>query len=266
MPLNVPAAHRLLDLLSLKGKVVIVTGASGPQGIGIEAARGCAEMGANIAITYTSRKEEADANIADLITNYDVQAKAYRCDISDYASVEQLVRDVIRDFGKVDAFIANAGAVHHSTMLDASKQDWDRIINLNLNGTAYCAQVIGPHFRKQGHGSFVINASIGGHVAAMPIEFGSYSVAKAGCIHLAKTLANEWRGFARVNSVSPGYIDTGLAGGIGNDILDVWNSMIPMGRQADPKELKGAFVYLVSDASSYTTGADILVDGGYCVR
>ncbi|KID59723.1 NADP-dependent mannitol dehydrogenase [Metarhizium brunneum] len=160
MPLNVPAAHRFLDLLSLKGKVVVVTGASGPQGIGIEAARGCAEMGANIAMTYTSRKEEADANIANLVTNHDVEAKVCRCDISDYASVEQLIRHVIWDFGKVDAFFANAGAVHHSTMLDASKQDWDRIINLNLNGTAYCAQVIGPHFRKQGHGSFVINASI----------------------------------------------------------------------------------------------------------
>ncbi|KAJ6118404.1 L-xylulose reductase [Penicillium samsonianum] len=266
MPLNVPPANRLLDLLSLKDRVVIITGAAGPQGIGIEAARGCAEMGANVAITYTSRKDEADANIIELSSNYNVKAKAYHCDISNFGSVEQLVKDVIREFGQVDAFIANAGAVHHSTMLDASKEDWDRIININLNGTAYCAQVIGPYFREQGYGSFVINASIGGHIATMPVEFASYNVAKAGCVHLAKILANEWRGFARVNSISPGYIDTGLAGGIGDDLLDAWNSMIPMGRQADPKELKGAFVYLVSDASSYTTGADILIDGGYTVR
>ncbi|KAM3425813.1 hypothetical protein MY4824_010109 [Beauveria thailandica] len=266
MPLNAPTANRLLDLLSLKGRVVIVTGAAGSQGIGIEAARGCAEMGGNIAITYTSRKEEADANATELTTDYNVKAKSYYCDISNYSSVEKLVSDVIHDFGKVDAFIANAGAVHHSTMLDASREDWDRIININLNGVAYCAKVIGPYFRKQGHGSLVINASIGGHIATMPVEFVSYNVAKAGCIHLSKTLANEWRDFARVNSISPGYIDTGLAGGIGNDILDAWNSMIPLGRQATPKELKGAFVYLVSDASSYTTGADILVDGGYCVR
>lgn len=266
MPLSIPAANLLHDLFSLKNRVVIVTGAAGPHGIGIEAARGCAEMGANVAITYTSRKDEADANILELTTEYSIKAKAYHCDIGNFDSVEKLVKDVVRDFGKVSAFIANAGSVQHSTMLDATKEDWDRIININLNGTAYCAKVIGPYFREQGHGSFVINASIGGHVACVPVEFTSYNVAKAGCIHLAKTLANEWRGFARVNSISPGYINTGLAGSIGEDILGAWNSMIPLGRQADPKELKGAFVYLVSDASSYTTGVDIPIDGGYLVR
>jgi sorbose reductase len=266
MPLTVPTANRLHDLLNLKGKVVIITGAAGPRGIGIEAARGCAEMGADVALTYISRKDDMEANVGQLTTDHGVRAKAYQCDITNFSSVEKLAEDVVQDFGKVDAFIANAGAAQHSTMLDASKEDWDRIINLNLNGTAYCAKVIGPYFREQGHGSFVINASVGGHVAGVPIEFTSYNVAKAGCIHLAKMLANEWRGFARVNSISPGYIDTGLAGNVPQDILDTWNSMIPMGRRGESQELKGAFVYLVSDASSYTTGVDIPIDGGYLVR
>lgn len=83
---------------------------------------------------------------------------------------------------------------------------------------------------------------------------------------MAKSLANEWRDFARVNSVSPGYIDTGLSDFIDKKTQDIWKSMIPMGRNGAPKELRGAYVYLASDASTYTTGADIVVDGGYTTR
>lgn len=88
----------------------------------------------------------------------------------------------------------------------------------------------------------------------------SYNVAKAGCIHLAKSLANEWRDFARVNSISPGYIDTGLSDFVDKKIQELWHSMIPMGRDAKAKELKGAYVLLASDASSYITGADIVIE------
>ncbi|ROT36073.1 L-xylulose reductase [Sodiomyces alkalinus F11] len=266
MPIEIPKASSLLDLFSLKGKVVVVTGASGPRGMGIEAARGCAEMGADIAITYSSRKEGADKNVAELQQQYGVKAKAYKCNISDYGSVEALVKDVLADFGKIDAFIANAGATADSGVIDGSKEAWDHVIQIDLNGTAYCAKAVGAHFRERGTGSFVITSSMSGHIANFPQEQTSYNVAKAGCIHMAKSLANEWRGFARVNSVSPGYIDTGLSDFVDKDTQDIWLSMIPMGRQGDAKELKGAYVYLVSDASSYTTGADIIVDGGYVCR
>merc|ERR1712098_1026009 len=97
-------------------------------------------------------------------------------------------------------------------------------------------------------------------------EQTSYNVAKAGCIHLARSLANEWRDFARVNSVSPGYIDTGLSDFIDKKTQDLLHSMIPLGRDAKATEPKGAYVYLASDASSYTTGADIVIDGGYTAR
>jgi sorbose reductase len=92
-----------------------------------------------------------------------------------------------------------------------------------------------------------------GHIANFPQEQASYNVAKAGCIHLAKSLANEWRDFARVNSISPGYIDTGLSDFVPQDIQKLWHSMIPMGRDAKATELKGAYVYFASDASSYCT-------------
>ncbi|KAH0525616.1 hypothetical protein TsFJ059_007963 [Trichoderma semiorbis] len=266
MPQSIPTASRLTDLFSLKGKVVVVTGASGPRGMGIEAARGCAEMGADLAITYSSRKEGAEKNAAELEKEYGVKVKVYKINVSEYKDVEKFVDQVVSDFGKIDAFIANAGATANSGVVDGSSDDWDHVIQIDLSGTAYCAKAVGAHFKKQGRGSFVITASMSGHVANFPQEQTSYNVAKAGCIHLARSLANEWRDFARVNSISPGYIDTGLSDFIDPKTQELWRSMIPMGRNGDAKELKGAYVYLVSDASSYTTGADIVIDGGYTTR
>lgn len=263
---SIPTASRLSDLFSLKGKVIVITGASGPRGMGIEAARGCAEMGASIAITYSSRAQGAEKNVADLQEEYGVKAKAYKLNVSDYNDCEKLVKDVIEDFGQIDGFIANAGATANSGIIDGSKEEWDRVIATDLNGTAYCAKAVGPHFKERGRGSFVITSSMSGHIANYPQEQTSYNVAKAGCIHMARSLANEWRDFARVNSISPGYIDTGLSDFVDQKTQDLWKSMIPLGRNGDAKELKGAYVYLVSDASSYTTGADIVIDGGYTCR
>ncbi|KAF7846140.1 hypothetical protein BT93_L5152 [Corymbia citriodora subsp. variegata] len=266
MPQKAPEAEHLLDLFSLKGKVVIITGASGPRGMGIEAARGCAEMGADVALTYASRKEGAEKNCEDIKKNYGVKAVPYKCNVGDYSSVEALVNDVLKEFGKIDAFIANAGATADAGLVDGSVESWNKVIQTDLNGTAYCAKAVGAIFKKQGSGSFVITASMSGHIANYPQEQTSYNVAKAGCIHMARSLANEWRDFARVNSISPGYIDTGLSDFVDKETQDLWLSMIPMGRNGLAKELKGAYVYLVSDASTYTTGADLLIDGGYCAR
>ncbi|KAI1087068.1 short chain dehydrogenase [Rostrohypoxylon terebratum] len=267
MPLQVPAASKLLDLFSLKGKVIVITGASNPIGMGFEAAKGCAEMGADVAITYLKRKEEAEKNVEELIKEYGVKAKAYSCDVTSYNNCEKLVSDVLKDFGHIDGFIANAGATTEGGVLEATKEEWDRVVAIDLNGTAYCAKAIGPHFKKQGHGTFVITASMSGHIANYPQEQTSYNVAKAGCVHMARSLANEWRDFARVNSVSPGYIATGLSDFIKPEVQKLWYStLVPMGRPGVAKELKATFVYLISDASSYTTGADIVVDGGYTCR
>jgi len=253
-------------MFSLKGKVVVVTGASGPKGMGIEAARGCAEMGANLAITYSSRPEGGEKNAKELGETYGVKVKAYKCDVSSYDSVQTLVSDVIKEFGKIDAFIANAGRTADSGILDGTVEAWNEVIQTDLNGTFHCAKAVGHHFKERGTGSFVITASMSGHIANFPQEQTSYNVAKAGCIHMARSLANEWRDFARVNSISPGYIDTGLSDFVEKKTQDLWKSMIPMGRDGEAKELKGAYVYLVSDASTYTTGADIIIDGGYCAR
>lgn len=266
MPVPPAKAERLADMLSLKGKVVVVTGASGPQGIGLEAARGCAEMGADIAITFATRAGGAQKNVEGLVQDFGIKAKAYQCDIRHFNQVQQLIDQVIQDFGKVDVVIANSGRATNAGVLEGSVEDWEDVIQVDLNGTYYCAKAIGPHFKERGSGSFIITSSMSGHIANYPQEQTCYNVAKAGCIHLAKSLANEWRGFARVNSVSPGYINTGLSDFIPAQTRQLWHSMIPLGRDGEPKELKGIYVYLASDASTYTTGTDILVDGGYCAR
>ena len=266
MPIPVPKASSLHDLLSLKGKVVVVTGASGPRGMGIEAARGCAEMGADVAITYATRREGGERNAKELTEKYGVKCVPYKCDVGNWSEVEKLVQDVIKEFGKIDAFIANAGRTANSGILEGSVQDWNEVIQTDLTGTFHCAKAVGAHFKERGTGSLVITSSMSGHIVNFPQEQTSYNVAKSGCIHMAKSLANEWRDFARVNSISPGYIDTGLSDFIDQKTRELWWSMIPMGRDGDAKELKGAYVYLCSDASSYTTGSDIVIDGGYTVR
>lgn len=266
MPIPVPEAESLKDLFSLKGKVVVVTGASGPRGMGIEAARGCAEMGADLAITYASRREGGERNAKELGEKYGVKVKPYKCDVGNWESVESLVKNVVEEFGKIDAFIANAGRTASSGVLDGTVKDWTEVIQTDLTGTFHCAKAVGAHFKQRGTGSFVITSSMSGHIANFPQEQTSYNVAKAGCIHMARSLANEWRDFARVNSISPGYIDTGLSDFVDQKTQDLWLSMIPMGRNGQAKELKGAYVYLCSDASTYMTGNDLLIDGGYCVR
>ena len=220
----------------------------------------------SLAITYSSRPEGGEKNAKELAETYKIKCKAYKCDINSYDSVNKVVQDVIKEFGKVDAFVAKAGRTADSGILDGSVEKWMDVIQTDLNGTFHCAKAVGHHFKERGTGSLVITSSMSGHIANFPQEQTSYNVAKAGCIHMARSLANEWRDFARVNSISPGYIDTGLSDFVDKKTQDLWKSMIPMARNGEAKELKGAYVYLCSDASTYTTGADILIDGGYTCR
>ena len=157
MPIPVPKATSLKDLLSLKGRVVIVTGASGPKGMGIEAARGCAEMGADVAITYASRPDGGNKNAKELQEQYGVKVKAYKLDIGNYDDCAKLVKDVISDFGKVDAFIANAGRTADSGILDGSVEAWHEVIQTDLSGTFNCAKAVGHHFKERGTGLSLIH-------------------------------------------------------------------------------------------------------------
>ena len=174
MPIPPPKGDSLKEMLSLKGKVVVVTGASGPTGIGTEAARGCAEMGADVAITYSSRPEGGEKNAKELADKYGVKAKAYKLNVGKYEDVEASVQAIIKDFGKIDVFIANAGRTSDTDILNGSVQAWNEVIETDLNGVFNCARAVGLHFRERKTGSLIITASMSGHIANFPQEQVSY--------------------------------------------------------------------------------------------
>jgi sorbose reductase len=180
--------------------------------------------------------------------------------------VQKITDAVVKDFGRLDVMIANAGIPSKKGGLDDKLEDWHRVVDIDFSGAYFCARVAGEIFRKQGSGNVIFTASMSGHAANVPQEQACYNACKAGVIHLAKSLAVEWVGFARVNSVSPGYIDTAISADCAFEMKEEWYSLTPMKRDADPRELKAAYLYLASNASTYTTGADLVVDGGYTCR
>ena len=127
-------------------------------------------MGADVAITYSSRPQGGEKNAKDISEKYGVKCKAYKCNVGDFANVEKLVNDVIQDFGKVDVLIANAGKTANAGILEASVEEWKEVIETDLTGVYHCAKAVGPHFKEKGHGSLVITASMSGHIANFPQE------------------------------------------------------------------------------------------------
>lgn len=254
-------ADNVLDLFSLKGKVASVTGSS--TGIGHVVAEAFAQAGADVCIWYNRHNAEATAEA--LAKKYNIKCKAYKVNIVDPDAVEAAIRQQHKDFGHIDVFVANAGVPWTAgPLIDAEgHKDWEKVVNIDLNGVYYCAKAIGKIFREQGHGSMVFTSSMSGHIVNYPQMQACYNAIKAAVRHLGKSLAVEWSAFARVNSISPGYIGTEISDFLPRETRARWWSVIPLGREALPRELVGAYLFLASDASTYVTGADISVDGGY---
>ena len=230
-----------------------------------------------------------------------VLGKAYQVNVTDAKHVQEMIDQIVKEFnGRLDIFIANAGIPWtQGPMLDGEIDHYRKVVATDLDSTFYCARAAGMHWRRQktemttmqgqklenySHGSFVATASMSGHIVNIPQLQAAYNGAKAGIIHLCKSLAVEWVQFARANTVSPGYMATEISDFVPPETKGIWKDKIPMGyvwnldrppllneanhrcrREGEAHELKGAFLYLASDASSYTTGCDIIVDGGYCL-
>ncbi|PGH36653.1 hypothetical protein GX50_00515 [[Emmonsia] crescens] len=267
----------ILALFSLKGKTAIVTGAG--AGIGLAVAHALAEAGANVAIWYNSNKATIE-RAAEIEKKYGVKCRAYQVNTTDPQMVSDTVTTIVKEFnGRLDVFIANSGVPWtQGPMVDADLDHYRKVVTTDIDGTFYCARAAAAHWKRQkeqgtdingnklenfSYGSFVATASMSGHIVNFPQLQAAYNAAKAAVIHLCKSLAVEWVQFARSNSVSPGYIATELSNFIPAATKDIWRGKIPMGREGEPHELAGAYLYLASDASSYTTGTDIVVDGGY---
>lgn len=252
----------VVDRFLQLGKVTVITGAAGAIGGAI--AHGFAEAGSNVAIMDFKYNPDLDLTLSE---KYGVKVKSYPVDITDYDQVKNVIESIESDFGTIDTFIANAGVAWQTGSIlnpESTVESWKHVFDVNVHGTFNCAKVVGNIFKKNGHGSLIMTASMSGHIVNVPNYQTCYNAAKAAVLHMSKSLAVEFAGFARVNTVSPGYTDTPMSGFVPTKQRAKWWALTPAGREALPEELVGAYLYLASDLATFTTGTDIRVDGGYC--
>ncbi|RAL07925.1 short chain dehydrogenase [Aspergillus homomorphus CBS 101889] len=248
----------VLQQFQMDGKVVVVTGAA--DGIGYAVAEAMAEARGHVALWYNSN-DVAVEKAEGLAKLHGVKALAYKVDVSDPEKIQAALGDVIRDFGKIDVFVANAGMAISKPILEQTLDEYRKQMSVNVDGVVYCAKSVGDIFKHQGFGNLIITSSMSAHIVNVPVDQPVYNATKAFVTHFGKSLAREWRDFARVNIVSPGFFDTKM--GAGADTLQEAYRMAVLGRQGQVKEIKGLYLYLASDASTYMTGSDLLIDGGY---
>jgi NAD(P)-dependent dehydrogenase (short-subunit alcohol dehydrogenase family) len=250
------------DIFTLKGKVCIVTG--GYQGIGETVASYIADAGADVVIFDLADSTAVAEKIA---AEYGVRTKAYVCDVTDPDNVQECIDKAAEDMGTLDLLFNNAGICLHKPVLECEPKDWLKVIDVNLNGVYYVAQTFGrylvTHNKK---GNIVNTASMSATIVNIPQGQASYNASKAAVVHLTKSLAVEWANKGiRVNSISPGYIRTAITGNSNPDWQKLWIESIPYKRMGTPEELAGAVIYLLSDASTYTSGCDMIIDGCFTV-
>lgn len=245
--------------MSLNGKTALVTGAS--RGIGRAIALRLAEDGANVAVIYAGSADKAKA-VVNEITALGVNAKAYRCNVADSAAVNETVKAVTNDLGKIDILVNNAGITRDGLMLRMKDEDFDAVLDTNLKGAfnMICACYSGFIRKKSGR---IINIS---SVSGIMGNAGqaNYSASKAGVIGLTKSVARELasRGIT-CNAVAPGFIQTDMTENLG-DNNPLLNS-IPLGRMGKPEDIAAAVAFLASDSAAYITGEVLKVDGGLAI-
>lgn len=251
----------IVDKLSLKGRTGIVTG--GGQGLGRAFCQGFAEMGANIVVAEIN--EETGKKAAEELRALGVKTLYVKIDATKRKDLDQAVEAALSINGRVDFMMNNAGMTLWKEAEDVPQEDWRRVMDINLDAVFYGCQAVFPVMKKQGKGSIINTASMSAHIVNVPQCQASYNTSKAAVMHLTRSLAVEWAKYnIRVNSISPGYMAGPMAGRFWDDpvIGPIWKNMTPMQRPGQPEELVGAAVLLASDASSFTTGSDYLMDGG----
>ncbi|GBG39040.1 SDR family oxidoreductase [Mycobacterium montefiorense] len=252
----------VLDLFELRGRSALVTGAS--SGIGKKVAQAYLQAGAQVAIA--ARHSEVLDKVAAELASAGGRVIPIPCDVTQPDQVTRMVDQVIAELGGIDIAVCNAGIINLKAMLDMSPEEFRAIQDTNVTGVFLTAQAAARAMVAQGRGGAIINtASMSGHIINIPQPAGHYCTSKAAVIQLTKAMAIELAPHnIRVNSVSPGYILTELVEPMA-EYHRLWEPKIPLGRIGRPDELTGLYVYLASDASSYMTGSDIVIDGGYTI-
>ena len=253
--------------ISFENKVALVTGAA--SGLGLATAKACAEAGASVVLADRNEAEVQAA--AKALADRGHKSLAVRCDVSDDAQVEAMVEKTVATFGQLDAAYNNAGIQNVlAETADSTREDYDRVMGINLRGVWSCMKFELRQMRKQGSGAIVNCSSLGGLIGGN--QRGTYHAAKHGVIGFTKSAALEYatRGI-RVNDVCPGMIHTPMvdkmiAEGQGEELDAMLKALVPMGRMGRPEEIADAVLWLCSDAASYVTGQSISVDGGFIMR
>lgn len=253
----------ILDELSLKGKVALVTG--GGSGIGSGITKGLAEAGADIACVYS---RHAPTAMQEYVEGIGGRFLPIQADVSDMQQLPVVLEKTLAEYGKLDILVNNAGICPRASALDYTEEMWDRIIQLNQKSVFFLSQLAAKQFIKQGSGGRIIN------LASMMSFLGgfnttAYTASKHAVMGLTRVLASEWGGLGiTVNALAPGWIKTGLSSALVAD-PERYNSVkarIPQGDWGEPDVFKGISVLLASDAGSYINGATIPVDGGYLTK
>lgn len=252
---------KVQDMFSLKDKVAVVTG--GSSGLGVTFAQALAEVGANIVLA--ARRLDKLSEVENDLSRLGVKVKSIQCDVSNQDQVQSLVDETLKTFGRLDIMVNNAGVAAMSPATEIAIEEWNRVVSVNLTGTFLCARTSARQMMKRGGGKIVNIASIYGAVGDV-FPASPYYATKGAVINLTRDLAVEWAPFKiNVNAIAPGFFPSEMTEGIFQDphYLEYINKQTPLGRTGNPDDLKGAIVFLTSQASDYVTGQTIFVDGGW---
>lgn len=254
----------------LAGRTVVVTG--GGRGIGLTAVRRFIEQGARVVVwdlhmTAGTLSDPGAEGWHDVTGEVDCIFAPVN--VTDAAAVQEAADVLTQRYGPVDVLVNAAGIVRSGAAESMTIQDWDDVVNVNLNGLYYVTRAVGVHMVNRRAGSVISIGSMSGLISNYPQKQVSYNASKAGVIHMSKVIGAEWGEYGvRVNSISPGYIGTEMTRPsmeANPDWTRAWLERIPLGRVGDPDEVVNVILFLASDASSYVTGTDVVVDGGYTV-
>ena len=242
----------------LEGKNAIITG--GSRGIGKGIAKVFAEHGANVAFTYNSSAESANA-LADELSKLGVKAKAYQSNAASFKEAEQLIKDVAEDFGSIDILINNAGITKDNLLMRMSEEDFDKVIEVNLKSIFNMTKAVLRTMLKQRKGSIINMSSVVGVTGNA--GQANYAASKSGIIGFSKSMAQELGSRnIRTNVIAPGFIETEMTEKLDEKVVDGWRQAIPLKRGGSPEDIANACVFLGSELSSYITGQVLHVDGG----